>query len=190
MCQCLSDSLHLFAIVLDTVYIPLFLSTGPGLSEEDFAFWGPVDQGSEGTTLDRPAELFTSCGLGVFCTPAVSAYENAKIQNMNVNISPTYFAVCLLSSPENPLFWVFGGTCVSLVIHTAIVLVSVWCVVQSRHWILRQFKAKFAFTLQSMNFHRFFRSSIEIIVRLLSLRTKSNGFQMKTLTFQKIQTDF
>ena len=29
-------------------------------------------------TLDRPAELFTSYDLGVFCVPEFSAYKNSK----------------------------------------------------------------------------------------------------------------
>ena len=82
-------------------------------------------------TLDRPAELFTSYDLGVFCMPEFSAYENAKIQNMIINMSRH---ICsLFSIPENPLFWVFGGTSASLVTHTATVLFSVLTFVQSQH---------------------------------------------------------
>jgi len=58
-------------------------------------------------TLDRPAELFTSYDLGVFCMPEFSAYENAKIQNMIINMSRHICSLFVFHSRKSPVlgFW-------------------------------------------------------------------------------------
>ena len=57
----------------------------------------------------------------------------------------------------------------------ATVSASVLHFVLSKHWILGQFKARLIFSLQSTSICHFSGNRVEIIFRLLSLRTKWNG---------------